>query len=278
MKKLGLILVLVVALLATLITGCANEQLSQEELEQLVTDVLTANSEVNTCRFDMHTQTLFEQIGGQNHGNGTMEGTGTGVIDSSNRKMEMLLNMDINMPENEKQTVSMESHVVGGWMYIKMNAPDADEQIMKMKLPDGMWDKQSEMSQQISLLQSAESVDYIGTETVNGIISYVVEIVPSRSYLEALLSEMNMPDIEGAENLEFNLADLVKEMSFKQWIAKDSHLFVRSATSVIIEITPEAIGAEDADFEKLTMDQTAELDFYGYNEAVSIDIPAELQE
>ena len=278
MNKFVVIGVLILAFLASLLIGCAEKELTQEEIEQLVTDVLIANAEVDTCKFDMHTLTTFEEIGGSNPGQGIMEGSGTGFIDSANRRMQMTLDLDINVPEKDKQSISMETSIIGGWMYITMDIPEAGEKQMKMEMPEGMWDSQSQIDQQIELLRTAKKVNFLYDGYLDGTNCYVVEVVPSEDVLGRFLSEMEMPEMEGLEPAEINLANLIKEISFEQWIAKDSQLIMKSNTQVLIEMRPEDIGASEGDFEKVTMNQTLEMKFYDYNEVVSIELPDEVVE
>jgi hypothetical protein len=90
-----------------------------------------------------------------------------------------------------------------------------------------------------------------------------------------MLPQIQMPDIEGADLSQFSFADMVKDMSFKQWIAEDGYLIMKSETHVVMEISPEDVGASVEEFQKITADQSAVMVFYDYNEPVSIELPAE---
>lgn len=273
MKKITAISILILAALLTVVTGCTDEELTQEEIEHLVTDVLVTNAEIETCKFDMDTYTTIETIGGPDSGEGIMTGHGFGAIDSVNKRMQLVLNMDIDVSDQDIKTMSIESHVDGGWMYITMNLPEEEEKQMKMQMPDDMWDQQSQLEQQARLLRTAEEVVSLGTGNVNGTSCYLVEIVPDPDLLDEILSQIEMPEIEGVESLDIDFSELITEMSFKQWIAKDDLLILRSATQVSMELAPEDVGATVDDFEKISINQTSEMSFYDFNEAVSIEIP-----
>ena len=225
----------------------------------------------------MDTLTTIETIGGPDSGEGIMTGHGFGVIDSENKRMQMVLDMDISISERDKQTMSIESHIDGGWMYVTMNLPEEEEKQFKMQMPDDMWNRQNQLEQQARLLRTAEEVVSLGSGTVDGISCYMVEIVPADDFLDEFLSQIEMPEIEGVEPPDLNFRDLVNEMSFKQWIAKDSYLILRSATQVLMEFVPEDVGASEDDFERITMNQTTEMHFYDFNEAVSVEIPEEVK-
>jgi len=274
-KRIAFLGVLVLTLITNLLVGCAEKELTQEDLEELVNDVLVANAEVETVRFDMNTTTKMEVIGGPQPDGATMVGEGTGAIDSTKKEMQIIMDMDIDVPGKAKQSMPMESYLVDGWMHIKVSVEEKGAQWMKMQLPDEMWDSQSAISQQIELLQTAKEVNFLGSEDVNGMDCYVVEMVPSAEALNKMLSQMQMPDIEGADFSHLSFADMIKEMSFKQWIAEDGYLIMKSETHVLMEISSEDVGATVDEFQKITADQTSVMLFYDYNEPVSIKLPAE---
>ena len=278
MKKIAVLGLLVLAVMASMLVGCTDEELTQEEIEQFVADVMTANAEIVTCKLNIHTLTTFNEIGGAKPGGGTITGDGTGAIDNANGKLQMLINMTINVPDKAEQNMPVEYYLVGGWMHIKMSIPEKGEQWIKMKMPDELWDEQSQLDQQIELLETAKEVNFLGVEEVSGTACYVVEIVPGTEVLNKLLSQVKMPEIEGVDPLELNLSDLLKEMSLKEWIAKDSYLFMKSENRIVMEILPGDVGATEEDFEKITMNTVSEIEFYDYNEAVSIELPAEALE
>jgi len=275
MKRIAFVGALVIALMASLLVGCADKELTQEDLEQLVNDVLVANAEVETVKFDMNTTTKMEMIGGPQPEGATMVGEGTGAIDSANRKMQIIIDMDIDVPGKAKQSMPMESYLVDGWMHIKVSIEEKGAQWVKMQFPDEMWDSQSQISQQIELLKTAKEVNFLGSEEVNGTDCYIVEVVPGAEALNKMLSQIQMPDIEGADFSQFSFADMIQDMSFKQWIAEDGYLIMKSETHVVMEISPEDVGASVEEFQKITMDQSAVMVFYDYNEPVSIELPAE---
>ncbi|MFC1972333.1 DUF6612 family protein [Chloroflexota bacterium] len=275
MKRIALLGVLILVLMASLLVGCADKELTQEDIEQLVNDVLVANAEVETVKFDMNTTTKMEMIGGPQPDGATMVGEGTGAIDSTNKQMQIIMDMDIDVPGKERQSVPMEYYLVDGWMHIKVSVEEQGAQWMNMQFPDEMWDSQSQIGQQIEFLETAEEVNFLGSKDVNGTDCYVVEVVPRPEALNKMLSQIQMPDIAGADLSQLSFADMIKEMSFKQWISEDGYLIMKSETRVVMDISPEDVGASVEEFQKITMDQTSVMVFYDYNEPVSINLPAE---
>lgn len=278
MKRMLIIGLMTLSLLTGLVAGCTDKQLSDEDIEQLVSDVLVANAEVETVKFDINTTSNMEMIGGPEPGSATMAGDGSGAIDSANREMQIIMNMDIDVPGETSKSVPMESYLVDGWMHIKVTVEEKGAQWMKMALPDEMWDNQNQLEGQVELLRTADEVNFFGNEDINGKSCYVVEIVPSTETINQMMSQIQLPDIEGADMSKINFADMIKELSFKQWIAEDGYLIMKSATYTVMELLPDNVGADEEEFQKITVNQTSEMVFYDYNEPVVIELPVEALE
>ena len=59
----------------------------------------------------------------------------------------------IDVPSQAKQDMPVEYCVVRGWMHIKMDTPETGEQWIKMRLPEEMWDAQSQIDQRMDVLE-----------------------------------------------------------------------------------------------------------------------------
>ena len=278
MKKILIISALVLLIIAGLLAGCAEGKLSQQQLEQMVTDVLTANAAVETCKFDMDILTDIEIIGGSNAGKVPMTAKGTGIVDSVNKKMQMTLNMTIDIPDKGKQEIPAMYYFVDGWMYMKMSIPGQGDQWLRMKMPADMWDQKSQLNQQLKLLGTAENVEYMGTEDVNGTSCHVVQITPSSEALRDMISQVELPEMGGIDLTSIDLADLLKVITVKEWIASDTNLFVKTEQHMVIEINAEDFGAAKDDFQKIVEDINVNMRLYDYNKSVTIELPVEALE
>ena len=154
MKRIAILGVLVIALMSGLLVGCTGGDLTQQETEQMVTDVLIANAEVGTCKFDMSMQTTIEVIGGSEPVQISTLGNGTGVVDSANKEMHMDMIMTMDIPDEGKQEIPVEYYLVDGWMHTKIGIPGQGEQWMKMEMPEEMWETSNQLSQQLELLEA----------------------------------------------------------------------------------------------------------------------------
>jgi len=278
LKKILIISALVLLIIAGLLAGCAEGKLSQQQLEQMVTDVLTANAAVETCKFDMDILTDIEIIGGSNAGKVPMTAKGTGIVDSVNKKMQMTLNMTIDIPDKGKQEIPAMYYFVDGWMYMKMSIPGQGDQWLRMKMPADMWDQKSQLNQQLKLLGTAENVEYMGTEDVNGTSCHVVQITPSSEALRDMISQVELPEMGGIDLTSIDLADLLKVITVKEWIASDTNLFVKTEQHMVIEINAEDFGAAKDDFQKIVEDINVNMRLYDYNKSVTIELPVEALE
>jgi outer membrane lipoprotein-sorting protein len=270
-KKI-LILVLALALvLSFTLVGCT-EELPQDEIDRIVTGVTMA--QYDTVKLDMDMSMTMEVVGGSEPGEMTMVGDGTGVMDMVNEEMQMIMNMTMDIPELGEQEMGTEVYLVGEWMYTKVDVPVVGEQWIKMKATEGMWEQQSQIEQQIEFLKTAVEINYLGSEAVNGTDCYVFEVLPSVEALGELLSQQ----ASGMGGMDFgqpNLADLFKEMSVREWIAKDSYRVMKTEVGMVMEIRPADVDAAEDDFEKMTIDMNMGMRLYDYNQPVSITLPPE---
>lgn len=253
------------------LVGCGGE-LTQEEIDRIVTNVTT--TQYDTVKIDMDMSMTVEVVGGDEPGEVTMVGDGTGVMDIANKEMQMTMNMTMDIPEQGEQEMATEVYLVGGWMYTGVDVPELGTQWIKMPATEGMWQQQSQIEQQIELLRTAVEVDYLGSETVGGTDCYVFKVVPSMEALGELLSQQAF-GMGGMDFGEFNLADLFKEMTVKEWIAKDSYRVMKAEVGMVLEMRPADVGATEADFEKMTIDINVGERLYDYNQPVSIELPDE---
>jgi hypothetical protein len=267
-----LLLALALVLSFTLV-GCAEGELTQEEVDRIIANVTTA--QYDTVKLDMDMLMTMTVVGGSESGEITMVGGGTGVMDMVNREMQMAMNMTMDIPELGEQEMKTEVYIIGGWMYTSVNIPEMGEQWLKMKFSEEIWQQQkSQVEQQIEFLKTAVEIKSLPDETVNGTECYVFEVVPSMEALGELLSQQAY-GMGGMDFGEFNLDDLLKEMSVKEWIAKDSYRVMKAEVDMVMEMRPADVGATEADFEKMTMDIKVVERLYDYNQPVSITLPPE---
>lgn len=271
LKKLLLLsLALVLSFSLVAFVGC--KALPQEEMDQIIAGASAAS--YDTVSFDIDMPVTMKAEGGSAPGTMTADMSGTGAIDIINQTMLMNLAMDISVPDGSSQTVSVEIYVLEGWMYTGMSVPGSDEQWAKIALTEPMWQQQDQLEPYLELLETAVEVKYKGTETANGVECYVFEIEPDMATLSNLViqetSAMGMMDFSG-----INLAEFYKEISVKEWLAKDSYRLQRVEITVVMEFQPEDVGATSTDFDKMTLDIGLSMRFYAYDQPFTVVLPPE---
>jgi hypothetical protein len=271
LKKL-LLLSLALVLSFTLVAFVGCKALPQEEMDQIIADAVAAG--YDTVSFDMDFPMTITAEGGSDPGTMTADTSGTGAIDTISQAMRMTLTMAIGAPGTESQNVSAEIYVVEGWMYTGASITDEGMQWAKMALTEPLWQQQDQVGQYAELLATAVEVKYKGTETVNGVECYVFELEPDMDTLGDLLvtvtSSLGLVNLSGLD-----LAALYQELSVKEWLAKDSHLLQRTEIEIVMEISPEDVGATSDDFEKMTMDIGMTMRFYAYDQPFTVVLPPE---
>jgi hypothetical protein len=270
-KTARLILALSLALVLSLaVIGC-DRGLPQDEIDRIIDNVTSAQSD--TMKMDMDMDVTMTVKGGASPGQMTMTGTGSGVMDMVNHKMQMAMDMSMDIPEMGVQAFATESYLVGEWMYTSFEIPELGEQWLKTALTPDVWEQQNQLAQQIEFLKTAVKVKSLPDEAVDGTNCYVFEVEPSLEALGDLLSQQS--SVIGMDFSQLDLADLFKEMRIKEWIAQDSYQVLKSEVYIQMQIKPADVGASEADFDTMVMDMNIAVRLYDYNQPVSIELPAE---
>jgi uncharacterized tellurite resistance protein B-like protein len=274
LKKLLLLsLALVLSFSLVAFVGCGGK-LTQEEIDQIIAGAADASYE--TVSFDIELPMTAEVSGGGDAGVMTVDMSGTGAMDIVNEAMQVTMNMAMDVPGQGSQDIDAATYIVEGWMYTGATIPGYGEQWTKMALTEQIWQQQDQVEQYIRLLATAVEVDYKGTETVNGIECYVFELEPNMDTLQELLAQETasgmLMDLSGID-----LAELYKELSVKEWLAKDNYQLQRTEVKIVMEMSPEDVGATSDDFDKMTIDMKMSMRFYAYNQPFSVVLPPEAE-
>ncbi len=273
-KILPLVLVLI---LSFAFVGCGEkETLTPEQIDQLVANVTSALEDTETYQFDMDMVMTMDVTGGTQPGAITMDATGDGAMSLVDQRMKMTMTMTMDIPGMGEETMEQESYLVGGWMYIRQTMAGMDLGWMKMEMPEGMWETQDQLDQQIEFLTQGDlsMVEFLGSEKVAGVDCYVLEVTPDMVDLANYLSQQQ--GIEGLTPSDLTkLVVAIKQFSIKEWLAKDSGLCMKASNHILMEMTPELLDLAPGDFEKMAADMDIEMTFRDYNKPVAIILPPE---
>jgi hypothetical protein len=268
-----LVLSLALALSLTLV-GCGG--LPQEEIDQIIASTIA--SQFDTVSFDMHMPTGVSVTGESS--TAAMSVTldiNNGAMDVGNEAMYYETYMLMDIPLLGTQEVFGDVYLVDGWMYTRTDFFGLGEQWVKMEAGEETWQQQDPLSAQLEFLAAAVEVHYRGTETVNGVECYVFEVVPDMEALGELLTEetagMGLMDFS-----QFDLEEFYTDLSVREWIAIDSYLLMRTEIHLALEMSASEAGLGEEEVGSMTTEVTIVVNFYDYNEPVSIELPPEALE
>lgn len=248
--------------------------------EEIVNNTIQALDGVSTYEFDMD---MSLDMGGEvsgEEGEITMDVTGGGACDNESQKMKMNMAVNMAMTGMDEIEAVMEMYLIENMMYMMMDIPDMGPTWMKEEMPEGSWEQESLAGSQAELLEAAE-VEVIGSENVNGIDCYVLELTPDLEQLWEIMMEesaLGFGEDMGLSGIDEELLDeMLQNFSVKQWIAKDTYFMTKAEISMVMELTPEAMGYPGEEG-SVNMDMAMTMLMYNYNQPVSIELPPEAED
>jgi len=271
---------LLVMALAFAVVSCVQEEPApqgeeptQEEIEQILANAATATTEVDTCKFDADMAVTIKAIGGEQPVEAKLAMDTTGVIDKANREMQTTTDMTQEAPGEVKMRMATEFYLVGEWAYAKLRLLNLLDQWGKTRLTEEMWDRLDMVGGQVELLTAPVEVNFLGSEDITGVPCYVLQLMPTTEALSNWLNQQQLSGIEKIDWVALNLDRIFKEWSYKCWIAKDSYLLVKLEADMLLEMTPDDVGASTGDFETETVNIALAMIVYDHNIPVAIVLP-----
>lgn len=204
---------------------------------------------------------------------------GSAAMDLPAKKMKMIMDMTMDVPEEMQdpempESITMEMYMMDNTMY--MNMGEEFGGWMKMAIPESewgtAWEQQNMMNQQTDLLLNAYDVEIVGEKTVNGVKCYEVTMEPDLKQVMELFGEQlgdYMPDEMDASEIE-EAMEMIKNLSIRQWYDKETFLPVRAEMSLSFE----------DEGENTTVDMSMEMNmkYSRVNKPVTIELPEEAKD
>jgi len=265
---MGLVLVVVFSFAA-----CVGEPSAQE----IVDGVIESLDEIRTYQFNIDmTGGMAAEAEGESY-EATMVMDLDGVLDLENRQMKIDMTVNVEgLPGLDKTETGIETYLVGDMIYMMMDVPEMGPMWMKFEMPEGYWGEMSQVESQIELLEVAQ-VKVIGSETIEGIDCYVLQLTPDMEQLWQLaMQQPKLPGEEVPDVAEEFLQEMFTSFSVKQWIAKDTYFPIKAEIDMVIDPTSAAMGLQVEGSVPAGISMV--LLFYNYNQPVSIVLPPEAEE
>ena len=137
---------------------------------------------------------------------------------------------------------------------------------------------------QVDLLKSSDIV-ITGKETINDVECYVVKVSPDMSKLLEILiqqsqltgdSMLDIP-VDEFDEMTANIDDLIKDVSAKYWIAKDTYYIVKGDVAFNMEMTPDIMSLSDEEG-SVALDMVMGMSMFNYDKPVAIVLPPEAED
>ena len=278
-------LIAVVAIVAVaMCAGCVEEKrMSTAEIKEMV---LATAENTDTYKFDinMTQKTLISNETDETEM--TMTSKGSGVMDRTSKKMKLEMMMTMQLPEEaeipETKEMKMDIYLINNTLYTKMDMgiPMMPAQWTKREMPEEYWESQNRIGQQMELLNISKA-ELLEDEKVNDVDCYVLKLMPDiEKYWETVMKQEGLGELMQnlRQNDSFDIGKLIKEMSIKQWIAKDTKFPVKTEVQIKMAMSSADLNIPETE-EKftMTMDQRTNIVFYDYNEPVTIELPKEAE-
>jgi len=284
-KILALPLLMVVIFAALPLAGCGSGtpgggDLTQQELEQVMTGSLAAYNDASSYAFAFSMDMSIEAIGGSSPGTMdiTMRGEGEADIDSNTMYMdlEMSLSQDFEGMEGS-QDVSAEIYMLTDWMYMYLDVPDLGQQWVKTPVTDEVKESYNlnMVDQQLAPLESMGEVKFLRYESVDGSQCYVLDVTLD---IDAMKDWFEAQQMAPEGDWETLMGDMFNELSYIVWVDVDTNLLKKMNMVMDVDMTAEMVGATEEDFDSMTMYAEVEMTMGDYNEPVTIDLPDEAQD
>jgi hypothetical protein len=263
-------------LTSLVVTGCGSNDLTVQEI---LTNTQSAVSDIDSYKIAYDMVLDMEIVGGEQAMKMSMDGTGIGSMDVPSKKMQMSLDVDAEIPgtgtTQMKVSMTMDMYMVNGWLYTKMTIPTAGEQWTKANVT-GNEISQDQLAQLHQMLKTTAQSSLTGTEKVNGVNCYVLELTPSIEELwNWMMSQQGGSLTEGIDFSEYDISKLIKSYELKYWISKSDYHVIKAYADINMDMEPGTLGASLEDFDRMTMLINMNMTFSDYNVPVNIELPAD---
>lgn len=242
---------------------------AEEVRERLV----RAAEKVQTVCFDMD---LTVAVTGTGNRRVAMNLTSdvSGLVDNvaAKARTETKATVDLSGGGGRRDTSAV-SYVVGDVLYTYTSVAGRGPSWVSTSLPAGSWAEVSQFGREVELLRQGQ-MTLLGTEKIEDAECYALAIKPDIAKMQDNLKRISGL-MQFPKGVEGNLAQLVRSLSAKVWVATDTFLPVRDETELTMLVDSASIGlAPGASFEvKLTAKVRTR--FLRYDEPLTIELPAE---
>jgi predicted small lipoprotein YifL len=260
-------------------TGTAPETLTQQQWQDILTVAREYQQHLNSYKLGVMTSIVTDVAGGPNPWNRSLNIGLSGIKNLTDDQTQMTKNMSMMMEglgqNGEEQGVNYDTFALDNWIYISMVTLNMGSYWLRSKRVADLEEVFSfnDVEKQLTLVNSASSIEYLGTEQVDNVDCYVLSVTPNSSELASWLDEQDT----GLQDLDWekvvNDTSSLKDLSFNCYLAKDSYWIMRISINMNIELTPEQAGKTSADFDTTQIGINVATLLYDHNVPSTITLP-----
>ena len=210
--------------------------------------------------------------------NVSVTATGDGTNDIADKKVQVNLNAAIQTSGQGSMTVPVTFYMVDGWQYVQITLPLGSSQWYKSKIDLTSLDGLDQASQALQMLKTAVNVTVTGTETVDGVPCYILQISPDLTVLSQWIKSFEGTAGAGGQQLpNIDLSKLVKNLSITADVAQDSYLLKKVDIAGNVAATAADMGSSAQAGDNLSLDFSQSVKMTQFNQPVVIILPPEAQ-
>ena len=270
-KQLSYVVLSLVLGISSILTGCA---VKDPVAQDVLTNTMAAMEKMTSYKADYDLKMDMEMSGSQEDAKMTMDASGVAVTEVKSQKTQMTMDMNMNIPGEDAQQISVEIYSVEGWQYYKIEVPGEDVQWMKKKNPNVL--SSDQVSQLTALMKTSTESTLLEKQTINGINCYVLAIEPDMAaLLQWLMSQQASELTSGMDFSKFDLSKIVKSFGVKYWIAKKNYQLIKTEADMNMFFDAETLGLSPDETGSMTMSMMMAMSFSDFNKPVNIEVPIE---
>lgn len=252
--------------------GCTDTHVAPETIEETVHAIIDANREVETVTFDLALTGTVRTEDDCEVSEVLLTGTGAGVVDNTARRMHLSMTLRSTVSGQSAADLPLEYYLMNEWLYMGSCPSQEKPRWLKMRVPTDVWQGQA---QQVQMLRSASEITYRGMESIDGVACHVVAIAPDDASTQEMLQQTygQLAPLGHYDHRSMDTAEILGEVSVIQYVAADSHLFVRTDQNVFLEAVRDTAGLPNGCCDRTIYRLATTMVFGNYGEPVTIQMP-----
>jgi len=197
-------------------------------------------------------------------------GYGQANMTDSTLKLSMASLSYAKDDEDNTSAIALEEYLINDTLYLKV---DGNWTAMKMPGVADAWSQQNTMTQQLEMFNQSR-LSLIGSEMVEGADCYKVRAEMDMGTMADQLSG-EVTSLVPMQSMNFTELFRNMRLDVYYWISKDTHLLKKTDVTEIFTVTPQSLGLPANESMEMRINAEVSMIFEGFNESVSIKLPAE---